>query len=88
MNKNPQQIELRGYEVARSTRSGWEPVSKWRPSDFGLDEALKACARLNERHPAENYAVRAIISMAPPQHIAEEPAEPAEEPTPELGGEG
>jgi hypothetical protein len=73
--------------VARSTPRGWVVASHWRPTDFALDEALKACAYLNERYPNDTYAVRAIISMAPPQHVAEEPTEPTEEPTPELGGE-
>jgi hypothetical protein len=60
-------IELRGYEVARWTPTGWDVVSKWRPNDHALNEALKACAFLNERQPHNTYAVRAIVSMLPPQ---------------------
>jgi hypothetical protein len=90
-NPNPLGLELRGYEVARATPSGWIVASHWRPTDFALDEALKACAYLNERYPNDTYAVRAIVSMAPPQ-----PAPEGEEQlenlidagTEEHGGEG
>jgi hypothetical protein len=60
-------MELRGYEVARLTRGSWVPVSKWRPSELGLNGALDAARWLNERHPGETYTVRPVVSMLPPR---------------------
>jgi hypothetical protein len=60
-------ISLRGYEVAKSTPTGWEAVSTWRPTDRALNDALKSCAWLNERQPHNIYTVRAVISIPPPQ---------------------
>jgi hypothetical protein len=69
-------IELRGYEVARFEAGRWIEVSRWRPNDYALNQALEAAVRLNERQPNQVYAVRPVISVAPPQPAAPPPSEP------------
>ncbi len=64
---DPFQMELRGYEVARLTGGRWVPTAKFRPSEAGLNQALKDAAWLNDRHPGMVYTVRPIVSMLPPQ---------------------
>lgn len=66
---DPFQIELRGYEVSRLTGGRWVDVSRWRPTEYGLGQAVVAAAWLNDRHPDEIYTVRPIVSMLPPQPV-------------------
>ncbi len=59
-------IELRGYEIARLEAGRWIEVSRWRPTDYALDEACRAAAWLNQRNPSEVYVVRPVVSTLPP----------------------
>ncbi len=69
------QMELRGYEVAKLVGGRWVQVSNWRPTNWGLNGALAACAWLNDRWPELTYAVRPVVSMLPPAP----PSTPSEE---------
>lgn len=69
-------IELRGYEVCRLVGSRAEKVGTYRPTNLGLETAIRTAARLNDTHHAEVYTVRALVSIPPPR--------PAEEATPTL----
>ncbi len=78
-------VELRGYEVGRKLPSGtWAQVAAYRPNETARHHAIADARWLQERHPNEEYRVRAIVSLEPPELVREplvveaDPTDPAE----------
>lgn len=56
---------LRGFEVVRwdAISQSWEHVSAWRATELALRQAAQDVKWLNDRHPDEDYRIRALVSV-------------------------
>ncbi len=66
-NIKPDEI-LRGFETVRwnSATQAWDRVATWRGTELALRQAASDVSWLNERHPLEQYELRALVSVPRP----------------------
>jgi hypothetical protein len=64
-DKNPMQIELRGFELAQKKGGRWKQLEVWSPTPYGHGHAMDQLVKRQDRHPNREYAVRPVISVMP-----------------------